>query len=69
MNKMQLDMSSKKFKKIGFRNCCSGQWIKRSNFRNCPETRSHSLKESRRGYGWACLKAIDHLSKSNLKPI
>ena len=26
------------------------------------------LKESRRGYGWACLKAIDHLSKSNLKP-
>jgi len=26
------------------------------------------LKESKRGYGWACLKAIDHLSKSNLKP-
>ena len=26
------------------------------------------LKEPKRGYGWACLKAIDHLSKSNLKP-
>lgn len=26
------------------------------------------LKESKRGYGWACLKAIDHLSKSDLKP-
>ena len=26
------------------------------------------LKESKRGYGWACLKAIDHLSNSNLKP-
>ena len=26
------------------------------------------LKEPKRGYGWACLKAIDHLSNSNLKP-
>ena len=26
------------------------------------------LKESKRGYGSACLKAIDHLSKRNLKP-
>ena len=26
------------------------------------------LKESKRGYGWACLKAIDYLSNSNLKP-
>ena len=26
------------------------------------------LKEPNRGYGWACLKAIDHLSNSNLNP-
>ena len=27
-----------------------------------------SLKESKRGYGWACLKGIDHLSKSDPTP-
>jgi|TARA_B110000046_G_scaffold11020_1_gene10968 glycosyltransferase involved in cell wall biosynthesis len=27
-----------------------------------------ALRESRRGYGWACLKGIDHLSNSDLTP-
>ena len=27
-----------------------------------------TLKETKRGYGWACLKGIDHLSKSNPTP-